>query len=385
MIIGIDASRALTTRRTGTEAYALFLIRALLSPAQARGHTVRLYVNAPPGAALPFDLTPPHTAVYLPFPRVWTHARLAWELQQHSPDVFFTPAHVIPATYSGRSVATVHDLGYRYFPEAHTAGQRWYLRWSTRHNARRSRRVVVDSAETRADLIDAYHTPSDRITVIYPGRDPDLQRAAPAAIPPVLRAYGITPPYLLYLGTLQPRKNLARLIAAFAQVSDRLPHQLVLAGQAGWLAHPILDAVAQQRARLGGRLLLPGYIPDAHKAALLSGADALVYPSLHEGFGFPVVEAQQCGTPVLCADASSLPEVAGEGALLVDPCDSAALAAGLVRITTDNVLRARLVNAGYANIRRFDWQQAAAQLLALLEADDAWGVARRLRSWVSCH
>lgn len=368
MILGIDASRALTTRRTGTEAYALRLIEALAPLAAAAGHVLRLYVNAPPQRALPFQLAAPHAAVYLPFPRLWTHSRLAWELQRHPPTIFFTPAHVIPFTYRGPAAATVHDLGYHYFPEAHTAGQRLYLRWSTRHNAQRSRVVLADSAATRADLIRLYRVPPNRITVVYPGRDPDLQRVAPAIVAPIVRAYGITPPYLLYLGTLQPRKNLTRLVNAFAQIAPRLSHQLVLAGQTGWLAQPILEAVAQQRNLLGDRIILPGFVADEHKAALFSGADALLFPSLYEGFGFPVIEAQQCGAPVLCANASSLPEAAGDGALLVDPLDTDGLAAGIVRIVSDATLRTTLTAAGYANVARFDWKRAAAQTLMQLEA-----------------
>lgn len=368
MILGIDASRALTTHRTGTEAYALRLIQALAPLAAAAGHVLQLYINAPAGAALPFQLDAPHTVIPLPFPRLWTHTRLAWELQRRRPAIFFTPAHVIPFTYYGPAAATVHDLGYHYFPEAHTAWQRLYLRWSTRHNAQRSRVILADSAATRADLVRLYGSPPERITVVYPGRDPDLRRLTPDAVAPIMGAYGITPPYLLYLGTLQPRKNLTRLVNAFAQVAPRLPHQLVLAGGIGWLAQPILDAVAQQRAMLGNRIVLPGFVADEHKAALLSGADALLFPSLYEGFGFPVVEAQQCGTPVLCAAVSSLPEVAGDGALLIDPLDTAKLAAGIERIAGDGRLRAALTDAGYANVLRFDWERAAAQTLTALEA-----------------
>jgi glycosyltransferase involved in cell wall biosynthesis len=293
---------------------------------------------------------------------------LAAELHRHPPDVFFTPAHVIPFSYRGRSVATVHDLGYTVFPEAHTRRQRAYLAWSTSHNARRSRIVLADSRATRDDLIRVVGVDSQKIAVVYPGLDPELARVEDSAeIDRVCARYNITHPYLLHIGTVQPRKNLQRLIAAFASVADQIPHQLVLAGKAGWLAAPIHDAIAHLPPALQQRIVLPGFTADEDKAALLSGATALLYPSLYEGFGFPVVEAQQCGVPVLCADSSSLPEVAGTSALLIDPYDEEALAVGIVRIINDDVLRDRLIAAGEQNLVRFDWGVAAEQLLDLLE------------------
>ena len=366
MIIGIDASRATTARRTGTEAYAYHLIRALIPLAAGQGHRLRLYFNDPP----PADLFPAAAHVEtraIPLRRLWTHARLGHELRTRPPDVFFTPAHVIPIGVRVPSVATVHDLGYEHFPEAHPWRQRVYLRWSTRHNARASRRVLVDSRATGDDLTRLYGTAASRIAVVYPGADPDLRRAGDAAIAAALASHGITPPYFLYLGTLQPRKNLVRLVEAFA--GSGLPaegHTLVLAGKAGWLAGPLLDAVAALPAAVRARVALPGYIDEADKAALLSGATALAFPSLYEGFGFPVLEAQACGTPVVCSDTSSLLEVAGEGALLIDPRDTAALSAALRRVAGEDDLRRELIRAGYINCARFTWAGAAAQTLELL-------------------
>ncbi len=368
MIIGIDASRATTGQRTGTEAYAYFLIRALIPLAGARGHRLRLYFNTPPAG----DLFPDAAwveRVIIPQRRLWTHARLGHELRRRPPDVFFTPAHVIPAGVSCPSVATIHDLGYERFPEAHPRRQLAYLRWSTRHNARVARRVIADSHATRDDLARLYAIDPAKIAVVYPGIDPRLQRVEDAGeISGALARYGIQPPYLLYLGTLQPRKNLVRLVAAFAE-SDLIAegYTLALAGKAGWLSRPIFEAVAGAPPAVRERVLLPGYIADEDKAALLSGATALVFPSLYEGFGFPVLEAQACGAPVVCSNSSSLPEVAGEGALLVNPEDTAAIAGALRQVAGDETLRGRLVARGRANLKRFDWASAAGQTLELLE------------------
>ena len=188
----------------------------------------------------------------------------------------------------------------------------------------------------------------------------------PATIETVKTRYGITGDYFLYLGTLQPRKNLSRLITAFATQSPRHPvTQLILAGKRGWL----YDDLFAQVSRLGlkGRVLFPGYVPDEDKASLLSGALAFVFPSLYEGFGLPVLEAQACGCPVITSATSSLPEVVGDAALLVDPGDTAAITARLRRIATDPALRESLIKRGFANVRRFSWAACAQSVMSVIE------------------
>lgn len=361
MLIGIDASRASTAVRTGTEAYAYHLITALLAHTAAGPHTIRLYFNQPPAADL-FPAWPHVEQVAIPFPRLWTHVRLAWELHHRPPAVFFTPAHVIPLSYFGPSVATVHDLGYYHFPQAHTRAQGHYLRWSTRHNARRSAAVLADSHATKADLIQWEQIPARKIQVVYPGLDESLAEGVqrPLAIP-------VPRPYLLFLSTLQPRKNMARLVEAFGRVAAQIPHQLVLAGRLGWHGEQITAAIAQQPAAVRQRITHLGYVAEEDKAPLLAGADGLLYPSLYEGFGFPLLEANLCGTPVLASNSSSLPELAGDGAaLLVDPEDTAALAAGILRLVQDEALRHQLIERGRANTPRFSWATAAEQVLEVL-------------------
>ncbi len=368
MLIGIDASRAVTIQRTGTEAYAAFLIRALIPLAAERGHHLRLYFNQPPPANLLPDAAHMETAV-IPFPRFWTHLRLAWELWRRPPDIFFTPAHVIPLSYHGRAAATIHDLGYHHFPEAHPKRQLAYLKWSTRHNGRRARIIFADSQATKDDLVRFDNIPAEKITVVYPGVDPGLCRvAAEEVVTAVLAKYGIIRPYLLYISTLQPRKNLERLIEAYAQ--SGVPHQLVLAGKAGWLAQPIFDEIAHYRSRItdhGSRITVTGFVSDEDKAALLTGATALLYPSLYEGFGFPILEAQACGVPVLTANSSSCPEAAGEAALFVDPLDIQAITAGIKQLVEGDALRQDLAQKGHENVKRFAWRDTAAQVLVGLE------------------
>ncbi len=364
MLIGIDASRASKAERTGTEAYAYHLIRALLPLAVAEGHIVRLYYNQPP--AQPISDIPHHT-VTIGLPRLWTHLRLAAELQRRPPAVFFTPAHFIPISYYGPSVATIHDLGYHYFPEAHTKSQLRQLRWSTRHNARRSRLVLADSEATKADLATIYEIAEDKVEVAYPAYDNTLQPVDnKRQLAEVRGKYRIKPPYFLFLSTLQPRKNVARIIEAFADVAAAVPESLVLAGNQGWLAEPLLQQIEALPDAVRQRVCLPGFIDEADKAALLSGATALVYPSLYEGFGFPILEAQACGTAVLTSANSSLPEVAGDGAWIVSAESVSSIKTALRGLSKDSTYRSDLVAKGFRNLQRFSWQQTAQEVLATL-------------------
>ena len=361
MLIGIDASRVVAAQATGTESYSQHLIRALID--LAPGHRFRLYFNRPP-ATDPYRSAnvEPRT---VPLRRLWTHVRLSLEVTRRPPDVLFIPAHVLPILHPRRSVVTVHDLGYLRFPGAHPAAQRLYLDLSTRWNARASVRVIADSQATKDDLIRRYRTPGDKIVVAYPGIDPGLRRVEDARhIQAVKSRYGIDGDYLLYLGTLQPRKNLARLIEAYSRSQAR-EGRLVIAGKKGWLYDDLFKQVEQ--SGLTDRVIFPGYVPDDDKAALISGATALVFPSLHEGFGFPVVEAMACGTPVVCSNTSSLPEAAGDAALLVDPLDADAIATAIDRVISDANLRRSLIERGFVQASKFTWRACAQTVLDVLE------------------
>lgn len=367
MLLGIDASRAAAARRTGTENYSLHLIGELLALGQ--DHSFRLYFNQAPASDLfPIDIE----QRVIPFPRLWTHIRLSWEMANHPPDVLFVPSHVLPLIHPRHSVVTVHDLGFQYYPQAHTLSQNLYLRWSTRHNARAASRILADSQATRQDLVRYYGISPEKIVVVYPGRNESLAPISePAALDAVRSRFSLTGPYLLYVGTLHPRKNLVRLVQAFAALlSSDLPSsasglQLVLAGQRGWLYDEVFAQV--RKLDLAGRVILTGYVPEADLPALLSGALAFAFPSLYEGFGLPILEAMACGTPVVCSDVSSLPEVAGDAALLVDPESVESIAGGLARVVADEHLRRELVNQGFQQVRGFSWRRCAQEALQVLE------------------
>lgn len=368
MLVGVDASRVQAEGRTGTETYSLYLIREMLR--QGASLQFRLYFREP-GPVRLFAPDPARwEARVLSFPRLWTHLRLSWEMALHPPDVLFVPAHVLPLVHPRRSVVTVHDLGYLYFPEAHRPLERWYLDWGTRFNARAAARVLALSETTKEDLVRQYGVPWQKVEVVYPGLREGMEPVEDGArLREVWARYGVRQPYFLYVGTLKPRKNLLRLVRAYARFvagsgPDASP-QLVLAGKRGWQ----YEALAKEAARWGladGKVVFPGYVEDEDLPALYTGALAFVFPSLYEGFGLPLVEAMACGTPVVTSRTSACGEVAGSAALLVDPLSEDEIAAALARVTRDRDLRATLAVRGRARAREFSWERAARQVLEVL-------------------
>ncbi len=358
--IAVDASRVTLARRTGTEHYALALLRALLDTDSSGRYT--LFFRDPPSPGL-LPVGPHITPRVIPFPRLWTHIRFAAALWRLRPDVTFVPAHALPLWSPGPAVVTLHDVGYHYFPEAHPRWPRAYLHWSTRRAVARAAIILADSQATRHDLVAIYGAAADRIRVVYPGVDPALAPVLDQAALAAVRAkYGLPEQYLFFLGTLQPRKNIARLVAAY-RVSGAAERgiALVLGGARGWLYDPAWTA------DIPG-VIEAGYVADEDVAALYSGALALVFPSLYEGFGFPVLEAMRCGTPVIASSTSSLPELVGEAGLLVDPLDVDAIAAAISRVVDDAALRERLAAAGHVQAAPFTWERAARQTLEALTA-----------------
>jgi glycosyltransferase involved in cell wall biosynthesis len=355
--LAIDASRTTVQRITGTERYALELIRGILW--LNTRHDITLYFRDPP---LP-DLFPPsERAVYrvIPFQRLWTHVRFAAAIWQDRPDVTFVPAHTLPVAFPGKAAVTVHDLGFRYFPQAHRRSQRLYLDGTTRSSVRRASIVLVDSQATADDLVKIYGTPASKIRVVYPGVTPPIISDAAT----VAHKYHLPEHYFLFIGTLQPRKNIARIVQAYALWREGHPGAdtgLVLAGGKGWLYDDSwvrgIDGVH-----------LTGYIDDTDKGALYAGARALVFPSLYEGFGFPVLEAMLCGTPVIASTTSSLPELVGDAGLSVDPLDVEAIAGALERIASEDALCAQLRRRGAEQAKKFTWETAAQKALEALES-----------------
>jgi glycosyltransferase involved in cell wall biosynthesis len=312
---------------------------------------------------------------WAPIPATWfERASMRWEMPRLEWlarfDVLFAPNFVPPPTASPRLVLTIHDLAFRLHPEtAPMATRRWLARLD--RALRQASEIVAVSEATRRDLLELYPVDPERVTVIHHGIDADRFRPAPPGeVERVRRRHGIDGPYVLFLGGLEPRKNLPGLVRGWARLPDELRPGLVVAGASvPWNPEgpsELERALAALSPAARERVTLTGYVGHRDKVALLTGARALAFPSLYEGFGFPILEAMAVGTPVVTSDVSSMPEVAGEAGVLIDPRSEEAIAEGLGRVLADEGLAARLREAGRERIRGFDWDRAARAHAAVL-------------------
>ncbi len=280
----------------------------------------------------------------------------------HSPDMFRFP---LTSARRLALVVTIHDVIPLAFPQAVTRKHRWIWRGLLPLVVRRAARVVVDSQATARDLVERFPEARDKVRVVYLGVDARFAPSPPAQVASLRSRLGLPSEYLLSVGTLSPRKNLARVFEAYAvllrEQGDVPP--LVVAGQPGWLWQPVMERVRQ--LRLEAHVTFCGFIPDQDLPALLTGASVFLLPSLYEGFGLPILEAMACGTPVLTSNCSSLPEVAGDAALLVDPADPAAIADGVRRLLANETDRGRLIRRGFEQARAFRWESTARKTLAV--------------------
>lgn len=290
----------------------------------------------------------------------WHRARLPLpvELWAGRLDVFHAPDFTLPPARARRTIVTIHDLTFLRYPEGAVPALRSFLMDAVPRAARRATHIVADSEATRADLVDWLALGRERISVVYAGVDERFHAVTDGAQLDAVRAkYDLHRPYVLGLGTVEPRKNYVGLIRAFARA--HLPdHELIIAGRAGWLHEPVLEAV---RSTPNVRML--GFVKDDDLPALYSLASAYCLPSHYEGFGIPCIEAMACGTPVVCSNRPCLPEIVGDAALTVAPDDTDALAGALTRAVLDAETRKHLIARGRARAAAFPWSAGAAALL----------------------
>lgn len=361
MKIYVDVSAAVH-HRAGLGRYAESLTRALV---QQIPEALALFYNREAGvepldglaalraSTVALGYKPWRMAVWLgqiarvPFNRLVPGATLF-----HATEHLLMPLRGIP------TVLTVHDLIFHHLPEHHKPLNRWYLTWTLPLYCRRADHVIAVSEATRQDLLTIYRLPPEKVSVVYEAPAPHFHPALAAEQDRVRSAYGLPDRYLLYVGTIEPRKNLTRLLAAWATLyhAGEAP-PLVIVGKRGWLSDGFFAALEASPARDG--VIMTGYVDDADLPALYSAAVAFVFPSLYEGFGLPPLEAMACGTPVACAASPPLPEIVGDAALTFNPTDVAAMADALCRIVADADLREELREHGLTRAATFSWDRAA--------------------------
>ncbi len=295
----------------------------------------------------------------------WRQFVLPFLLKRHGIDVCFFTNFVISVAAPCAMVLTIHDLSVWLFPRTHSLRNVVWARTLVPISTRRSRRIIADSNNTKLDIVRLMKVPSQKISVIHLGAPDECTPEPQPEDEEAMAHYGIIKPYVLFVGTLEPRKNLNSLIRSFDQVAKARPDvHLVLAGRRGWMAQAIFDEL--ERRDLLGRVHITGYVRERYLPALYRQASAFVYPSLYEGFGLPPLEAMSSGTPVIVSRSSSLPEVVGDAGLYVNPLDTDELARAMESILSEPELAAELRRKGLERAAQFSWKKAAEQTLEIL-------------------
>ncbi len=364
MILGFDAT-TLRGRLSGVGYYTARLMETLANGAGS-GIVDRIVVLSNREVPVPAG---ERVAVYarrrFGVRSVWMQFMLPSILREVRPDLVHFTNYLAPVVGRVPYVVSVHDMTLSLVPQYHTLKKRILTSSLIPFVARNAARILAPSESTRRDILSVLRVDPARVAVIPYAAAPGFR---PSSEGPgrLESAYGIRGPYLLYVGTLEPRKNLPRVLQAFARVASSIPdHQLVIAGDLGWSYEPVLAEA--RRPELAGRVVLAGYADEGDLPLLYTHATAFVYPSLYEGFGLPVVEAMACGAPVLTSSTSSLGEIAAGAAVLVDPEDERALAEGLVALATDEGLRADLRAKGLARAATYSWERTGRETAAVYQ------------------
>lgn len=359
MIIGIDGNEANVVDRVGVSNYTLNLLREFHKSAGEETNFV-VYLRKSPLSDLP-KANKFFSYVVIPGSVAWSQVFFPAYLATHKkPDVLFCPAHYIPRFTSVKTVVTIHDVAYFYYPEEFLKKDLYKLENWTSYALSRSKKVISVSENTKKDIMKFYETPEKKITVVHNGfnqaRSSDALREFEAP----------SSPYLLYVGTLQPRKNVAKLVEAFNVLKkDHSDLKLYLVGKKGWLYDEIFERVKE--LRLQDSIVFTGYVSNAEKNALYKHAQAYVLPSLYEGFGNPPLEAMSAGRPVVVSNNSSLPEICGDACVYFDPNDTMNMANKISDVLSNKDLRASLKAKGLQRVKQFSWEKCARETLEVLK------------------
>jgi glycosyltransferase involved in cell wall biosynthesis len=370
MRIGVDVS-SVTAARSGVGNYAYSLVKHLGKLDAANEYVLfcNSFSNQEKCQLLNFN----RTNVRVINPRIpndllkplWWYLRFPpIDLLIGRVDLFHSTGEMPPPCWKSRCIDTIHDVTPLRFPEFHTAqnllaSQRKYAR-----AAKKADLVLTNSENSRQDIIKYLGIAPERVRAIYLGVEPEFQPIREKTrIEPVLQKYGIKGPYILFVGNLEPRKNLIRLIEAYDWLrrTHSVSHKLVLCGGKGWLYEDIFQRA--RRSPFSEDIVFTGYAPAGELPVLMSAADVFVYVSLYEGFGLPVLEAMACATPVIASNVSSLPEVVADAGLLVDPQDAPGLSEKMYEVLTEDGLRTQLIRKGMERARLFSWERCARETL----------------------
>lgn len=361
MIIGIDGNEANVSHRVGISEYAFELLRQFsnskFNPANS-GTKFVIYLKDNPLSHMPKESENWKYKVIGPR-KFWTQFALPMELllRGSQMNVFFTPSHYAPRFAKIPTVISVMDLSYLHFPHLFKQKDLYQLKNWTHYSVKNASKILTISRASKDDIIKHYKIKSENIIVTYPGIKPNKEMKSTKELP-------IKDKYILFVGTLQPRKNIERLIEAFSQISHKKV-VLVIVGKKGWLFDSILQA--PEKYNVEKRVHFMDFVSDEQLKVLYENAEFFILPSLYEGFGLPVLEAMQYGCPVITSNISSLPEVGGDAALYVNPEDTKDLAKKMEQLLENEKLKKELIKKGYQQVKKFSWEKTATQTLRILQ------------------
>ncbi|MBD3299841.1 MAG: glycosyltransferase [Candidatus Moranbacteria bacterium] len=377
MIIGIDASRYAHNEATGVEWYSWHIINNLIEES-LKNEEDRVILYSPNYLKLDnkiAELMKKHKdriqTKVLPARRLWTLLKLSREMKRNPPDVLFVPSHVLPLKLPKKSVIMIHDVAFKYLKKSYSWFAYKYLDWSTGFAVKNATKIIVPSEATKEDLIRFYKCSSEKITVIQHGfSSPEIKKDKIDKIfgkSSIFKYFGIKKdsPIILFVGRLENKKNLIRLVEAFKAFLKKYPeYRLILAGKRGIGFDQLLKVV--KHLKLIDKVIMPGYVTEGEKACLYKYCNVFAFPSLYEGFGLPILEAFYYKIPVLTSHVSCLPEVAGDAAYYADPYDVEVITSGLERLVTNEKYAEKLISLGKERLKKFSWNSAAKKTLSII-------------------
>jgi len=361
--IGVDASRSNTAQRTGTEYYSYEIIKQMVA---LKRENIKLLLYS----KTPLEYIDNNQAgvenLAMPFPKLWSQIRLSFEIFKNPPDVLFVPAHTIPIFHGKKTVVTLHDVGFKYFPELYTPLERIYHNWCMRFSVKHANRIIAISKATKEDLVKLYNADEKKITVIYHGYDRKKYFVKKDPQNPKIKPLG---QYIYFIGRLEAKKNLITLVKAFALLKQNrfVKYKLVLAGRPGYQYEQISDLISSLDDFVKRDIIELGYVSDEDAPLYMRNADIFAFPSNFEGFGMPLVEAMASGVPVVASNTTSIPEILNGAGLLHSVHDHKQLCDHLLRLIGDQKAYQKYVKSGLLRATDFKWEDAASKTLEVIE------------------
>ena len=367
MIIGIDGSRAFLSERTGVEEYSYQIIKHLAEIKELSNSKAKVILYLRKGQKIDLNLPKNWKTKTLNWPRFWTQLGLSLEMLFHPVDVLFISAHVTPLIHPSRTVVVIHGLEYEIIKEAYSFWERFYMRHSIKFSCRWAKKIIAVSKNTKKDLMELYNVPENKIEVVYAGISSHSERSEESRdLIPRSFANAQDDGYLLFIGRLEKRKNIIGIISAFEVLKKRynIPFKLALIGRTGFGYQEIKNKIEDSKYKT--EIIETGFLNEKEKCALMKGSKVFLFPTLYEGFGLPILEAQALGVPVVTSNVSSLPEVGGDSVAYCNPQEPESIAAAIYKVINDENFKDALIGKGYENIKKFSWKKCAEEISRLL-------------------